>query len=265
MRKSNLILVTLFLLLSCSNKFKKVETFIDKGEYINAKIALNKITLNNKNTVVYKKKNQIIDSGLYANANNSFINGNNSKALNLLNNIDENNEINLKKKELLKQIRYMNDTSYFSLAKKYFNEKKYNESLEVLGKIYYYNLKVERTNLTKKINKILKGFKKRISLKERIIAKCVISSIFGRPISTMKVKSLQETNGDLTGIYEVTYVTSGKKYVNHVKFEKNRAIWGAKYGRWRTENKLTYYETNNAYHIREVYSDGSERVDKFSK
>lgn len=268
MRKIYTFVLIIAITISCNNHYNSAEDYYLIGDLQLARKEIEKIKETDpeyKEGIILKEK---IDSSYFQQASEFYSKNDFTQSTQLLKNIDSHSSLNKKKDRLLKQISTKKDSISkqlsiekdsisYQLAVEKYSINNLTESNDLLSKISNdspFNDKKE--NLLKKIS-----YKaKENAVKERPISKAVISSIFGPSPSIMKVKE------DKPGIFIVSYYSpdAGKSYSYKVKFENNKAYWGADDGMWRYDN-IYYTETNDAYYIIEKYGDGSKREDKFYK
>jgi len=269
MKKIYTYTLIIVITISCNNHYKSAEEYYLLGDLELAKKEIEKVKESDSDYTEAKLLIEKIDSSYYQQAfelysKNDFTNSND-----LLQNIGSQSllferktnlleQISNKKDSISKQIIFEKDSiSYQSAFEKYstnYLEKSTDLLKEISDNSQFYEKKVKL--LTKISRKI-----KQNSIKEIHISKAVISSIFGPSPSIMKVKEDKQP-----GVFIVSYYSrdAGKSYSYKVKFENNKAFWGADDGRWRYDN-IYYTETSNAYYIIEEYGDGSKRKDKFYK
>jgi len=244
--------------ISCNNYYKSAEDYYLLGQYDAAKHELTKVK---ETDADYKKAKLLtikLDSTYYQLASEQYSKNYFENATDLLRNIDFQSSFYNKKIALKEQISKKNDSIFYQQAFEQYSNNYFENSTELLKKISTDSpLNEKKVELLTRISKKIK----QNSIKEKYISKAVISSIFGPPPSIMKVKEDKQP-----GVFIVSYYSrdAGKSYSYKVKFENNKAFWGADDGRWRYDN-IYYTETNNAYYIIEEYGDGSKRKDKFYK
>uniref|UniRef100_UPI00404AACA6 hypothetical protein n=1 Tax=Gelidibacter sp. TaxID=2018083 RepID=UPI00404AACA6 len=253
MKKAIYYVLIILLTISCKNRFDFAEEYYISGQYDLARIELAKMD----NSDIKKKDILIrkIDSSILENAIKVYFEKYTDSSMNLLKKIDSSSPMNIAKNDFLKKIDSLNDDSNYNLALNLFSKNYLNKSYIVLRKIETSSpLNSKKTELLEKIEKK----RRENEPKELLISKAVISSVFGKPTSIMKVKTYA------LGFYEVQYKSGGENYKYKISFDGEYIIWGAEPGRWR-EDKLYYSETNNAFYIYEEFGDGSTRKDKFDK
>lgn len=254
---------------SCTNHYKSAKDYYLLGHFELAKKEIEKIKESDTDYNEAKLLIEKIDSSYFQQAFESYSKNDFTRSNFLLQNIDSQSslfkrktalleQISNKKDSISKQIAFEKDSISYQLAFEKYSTNYLEKSTNLLEKI-----SDESTFYEKKV-KLLKKISRKIkqnSIKEIHISKAVISSVFGPSPSIMKVKKDKKP-----GVFIVSYYSrdAGKRYTYKVKFENNKAFWGADDGRWRYDN-IYYTETNNAYYIIEEYGDGSKRKDKFYK
>jgi len=250
-------ILIIIITISCNNHYKSAEEYYLLGQFDAAKHELSKV----KETDADYKKTELLtiklDSTYYQLASEQYSNNYLEKASDLLRNIDFQSSLFDKKIALMEQISKKNDSVIYQQAFEQYSNNYFENSTELLKKIPVDSpLNEKKVELLTRISKKIK----QNSIKEKYISKAVISSIFGPSPSIMKIKE------DDSGVFIVSYYSrdAGKSYSYKVKFENNKAFWGADDGEWRYDD-ISYTETNDAYYIIEKYVDGSTRKDKFYK
>lgn len=244
--------------ISCNNHYKSAEEYYLLGQLELAKKEIEKVKESDSDYREAKLLIAKIDSSYFQQAFESYSKNAFSNSINLLQNIDSQSSLFKRKNILLEQLSNKKDSISYQLAFEKYSTNYLEKSTDLLRKISddspFYDKKVK---LQKKISRKIK----QNSIKEIHISKAVISSVFGPSPSIMKVKEDKQP-----GVFIVSYYSrdAGKSYSYKVKFENNKAFWGADDGRWRYDN-IYYTETNYAYYIIEEYEDGSKRKDKFYK
>ncbi|PKV64488.1 hypothetical protein ATE90_0878 [Polaribacter sp. Hel1_33_96] len=270
MKKIYTYALIIVITISCNDHYKSAEDYYLLGQLELAKKEIEKIKETDSDFIESKLLIEKIDSSYFQQAFESYSKNDFTNSNDLLQNIGSQSslfkrktalleQISNKKDSILKQITFEKDSISYQLAFEKYSTNYLEKSTDLLKKISdespFYDKKVK---LLKKISRKIK----QNSIKEIHISKAVISSIFGPSPSIMKVKE----DKDKPGVFIVSYYSrdAGKSYSYKVKFENNKAFWGADDGRWRYDN-ISYTETNNAYYIIEEYGDGSKRKDKFYK
>jgi len=270
MKKIYTYILIIVITISCSNHYKSAEDYYLLGDLESAKKEIEKIKETNSDYKEAKLLIAKIDSSYFQQASELYSKNDFTNSNDLLQNIGSQSslfkrktmlleQISIKKDSISKQITFEKDSISYQTAFEKYSTNYLEKSTDLLGEIsassQFYEKKVK---LLKQISRKIK----QNSIKEIHISKAVISSVFGPSPSIMKVKE----DKDKPGVFIVSYYSrdAGKSYTYKVKFENNKAFWGADDGRWRYDN-IYYSETNNAYYIIEEYGDGSKRKDKFYK
>jgi hypothetical protein len=270
MKKFHTYILIIVITISCTNHYKSAEDYYLLGHLELAKKEIEKIKESDED---YKEANLLIekiDSSYFQQAFELYSKNDFTKSNYLLQNIGSKSsllkrkamlleQISNKKDSISKQITFKKDSTSYQLAFEKYSTNYLEKSTDLLREIS------DDSPFNEKKVKLLKKISIKIkqnSIKEIHISKAVISSVFGPSPSIMKVKEDKAK----PGVFIVRYYSrdAGKSYSYKVKFENNKAFWGADDGRWRYDN-IYYTETNNAYYIIEEYGDGSKRKDKFYK
>lgn len=261
-------ILIIIITISCNNNYKSAEDYYLVGEFELAKKEIEKIKKSDSDYKEAKLLIERIDSSYFQQAFDLYSKNEFTTSTNFLKNIDSGSSLFKRKNMLLEQIFNKED----SIAKKLVIE---NDSInyQMAFEKYSGNYLENATDLLKEISDDSQFYGKKVELLKRIsnkrkenskneiyISKAVISSVFGPSPSIMKVRK------DKQGVFIVSYYSrdAGKNYSYKVKFENNKAYWGADDGRWRYDN-IYYTETDDAYFIFEEFADGSKREDKFYK
>lgn len=205
----------------------------------------------------FKKSELLLENIYYKQATDLFFRNDYETSKYLLTKIKSNKSIIKKSNKLLEKVTKVIDSNNFNLAFHQYLNNNLPEAIVTLNEINSDKYKRKKNELYKKIARK----KKQINREKKYIAQAVISSIFGVPTNKINIK---KKSGE---IYILKYYKkdAGRNYSYKIKFEDNKAIWGADDGRWRYEDNITYSVTKKSYIIVETFSDGSQRKDVFNR